>query len=388
MSGNGNALDNVITGNTAANKLSGMDGNDTLVGGDGDDQLWGGSGDDVLRGDNGADYLDGGSGADQMSGGAGNDIYIVDNTADTIIELAGGGTDQVQSSASYTLSADLENLFLTGSADINGTGNALGNYLAGNSGSNTLNGGGGNDTLSGGAGNDTLLGGAGNDAYLVDANSGSDVVDNTGGGNDTVFFQNGVTRERLSFSRDGDDLLIRIDQAATPAVRVRNHFLGGDWAIDQVQPDGGSSLSAAQINQLVNGGSGGGFDSTVTGTSAGEQLVGTAGKDLIEGLGAMTRCSAWQATTRCAEAMATISLQAAMAVLRAPAMTGLREGRQRYPARPDGKNVLVGGSGDDQYIHGGGNDVIDNTGAASTGCSSRTASPPASLVSPAKVTIW
>lgn len=363
VSGNGNALDNVINGNAAANKLSGMDGNDTLVGGDGDDQLWGGSGDDVLRGDNGADYLDGGSGADQMSGGAGNDIYIVDNTADTIIELAGGGTDQVQSSASYTLSADLENLFLTGSADINGTGNALGNYLAGNSGSNTLNGGGGNDTLSGGGGNDTLLGGAGNDAYLVDANSGSDVVDNTGGGNDTVFFQNGVTRERLSFSREGDDLLIRIDQAATPAVRVRNHFLGGDWAIDQVQPDGGSSLSAAQINQLVSGGSGGGFDKTITGTSAGEQLVGTAGKDLIEGLGGDDTLFGMAGDDTLRGGDGNDQLAGGNGSAAGSGNDRLEGGAGNDTLRgQDGNNVLVGGSGDDQYIHGGGNDVIDNTG--------------------------
>src|SRR5687768_17551995 len=144
-------------------------------------------------------------------------------------------------------------MFLMGSAAIDGNGNAQANYLAGNAGNNVLNGMGGNDTIVGDAGNDTLLGGAGDDAYIVDAASGNDVVDNTGGGNDGLFFD-GVARERLSFSRDGNDLLIKIDNGATPAVRVTNHFLGGDAAIDYVQPDGGSLLTTAQINQIVAGG--------------------------------------------------------------------------------------------------------------------------------------
>ena len=48
----------------------------------------------------GANILDGGAlSADQMKGGAGNDTYVIDFAGDTIVELAGQGADQVNSSA-------------------------------------------------------------------------------------------------------------------------------------------------------------------------------------------------------------------------------------------------------------------------------------------------
>ncbi|MDF2974361.1 MAG: hypothetical protein K0R61_4811 [Microvirga sp.] len=52
---------------------------------------------------------------------------------------------------------------LTGTADLNGTGNGLNNSLIGNSGDNVLKGGGGHDKLKGMSGDDKLYGGDGND---------------------------------------------------------------------------------------------------------------------------------------------------------------------------------------------------------------------------------
>jgi Ca2+-binding RTX toxin-like protein len=136
-----------------------------------------------------------------MLGGAGNDTYIV-NGGDTIIEAAGGGRDTVQSSVSLTLGANLEVLVLTGSGNLNGTGNTLANTITGNGGRNLLNGGGGNDTLNGGAGNDTLAGGGGNDTYTV--NGGDRVTENAGQGTDTVLssvsFTLSANLERLTLT--------------------------------------------------------------------------------------------------------------------------------------------------------------------------------------------
>ena len=58
--------------------------------------------------------LDGGAGADTLVGGTGNDTYVVDNAGDVVTEGAGAGTDTVQSSVTFTLGANVENLTLTG----------------------------------------------------------------------------------------------------------------------------------------------------------------------------------------------------------------------------------------------------------------------------------
>ena len=91
-----------------------------------------------------------------MIGGRGDDTYIMDGDIDDITEDLGAGIDTVKSSVTYTLRANLENLILTGSAALSGSGNALNNTLIGNTGDNTLTGGSGLDVVTGGAGRDTF----------------------------------------------------------------------------------------------------------------------------------------------------------------------------------------------------------------------------------------
>jgi Ca2+-binding RTX toxin-like protein len=141
LNGTGNNLNNSLTGNTGNNILTGNAGNDTL---------------------------NGGAGIDTLIGGLGDDIYVVDSTTDTITENSGEGTDIIQSSVTFDLTVfpNIENLTLTGTAVINGTGNAGNNSLTGNGGNNTLTGNAGNDLLNGGAGADTLTGGIGSDTFV------------------------------------------------------------------------------------------------------------------------------------------------------------------------------------------------------------------------------
>ncbi|MFM6481891.1 MAG: beta strand repeat-containing protein [Microcystis panniformis] len=118
---------------------------------------------DDFIGTSGPDTLAGTSGADAMTGLAGNDTYTVNDAGDLVIEALNEGTDTVQASISYTLPNNVENLLLTGTGNLDGTGNTLNNQITGNSGNNSLNGAAGIDTLIGGAGNDSLNGAAGID---------------------------------------------------------------------------------------------------------------------------------------------------------------------------------------------------------------------------------
>jgi fibronectin-binding autotransporter adhesin len=131
-----------------------------------------------------SDIINGGAGADTMIGGLGDDAYVFDDLGDHAIELAGGGIDTVNTSVSYIMEANIENVTLTGINTNDGVlGNVLANIINGNGGNNGIASGDGNDTINAGAGNDVLDGGIGADA--MSGGLGSDVyfVDNLG---DTV----------------------------------------------------------------------------------------------------------------------------------------------------------------------------------------------------------
>jgi Ca2+-binding RTX toxin-like protein len=220
INGTGNSLANVLTGNNTANTLAGGTGNDTYIVGAGDTVTEAASaGTDMVQssvtftlgsniehltltgtaaingtgntlnntliGNSANNVLSGGTGNDIMSGGSGNDTYVVNAAGDVVTELVNEGMDTVQSAVTWTLGANNENLTLTGTSALNGTGNVLDNALVGNSAANTLTGAAGNDTLDGGAGNDTMVGGAGDDTFVVNA-TGDVVTEQANEGTDTV----------------------------------------------------------------------------------------------------------------------------------------------------------------------------------------------------------
>jgi len=151
---------------------------------------------DTRTGDGFANTLNGSLGADNMNGGFGNDIYVVDNVGDIAAEVA-GGTDLVLSSVTHALSANMENLTLTGGAATTGTGNARANVITGNLAANTLFGLGGNDTMSGGSGDDTMDGGTGNDR--ITGGAGFDTLTDTIGFD--TFDYNSVTDSLPGFGQ-------------------------------------------------------------------------------------------------------------------------------------------------------------------------------------------
>jgi Ca2+-binding RTX toxin-like protein len=145
---------------------------ENLTGSGSNDVLVGNGAANVLIGLGGNDRLNGGGGADQMSGGLGNDVYVVNHAGDQVIEDDNpGDVDTVRSSVDLTLGANVENLILTGSDAIDGTGNELANKLFGNAEANVLSGLAGDDRLSGGDGSDTLIGGAGRDVLTGGADA-------------------------------------------------------------------------------------------------------------------------------------------------------------------------------------------------------------------------
>jgi hypothetical protein len=169
--------------------------------------VYGGDGNDSIQGADGSgEFLDGGAGDDRLIGGTGAaDVLVGGDGNDLVIEYAGEGTDTVRASVDYSLGRDVENLSLSGSGDLDGTGNELANALTGNAGANTLSGGAGADRLKGMGGNDTLLGGDGADAL-----AGGEGIDTLTGGADadTFLFQAGYGVDTISDFTAAED---RID---------------------------------------------------------------------------------------------------------------------------------------------------------------------------------
>ncbi|WP_165493836.1 calcium-binding protein [Azotobacter chroococcum] len=294
----GGSGDDLLQGLGGDDTLIGNDGNDTLDGGTGADHMEGGVGNDTYRvdedgdlvveaaragedtvlasisyvltdnvenltltgvddlfgtgndlrntliGNDGDNLLDGGGGVDILIGGLGDDTYVVDRMNETVTEAAGEGIDTVRSAVGYTLGEHLENLELTGTANLNGSGNALDNRITGNSGDNQL---------TGEAGNDWLEGGTGNDVHLFAAGHGIDTIDNRSAGAsdlDAIQYDTGILPPQISANRIGDDLLLTLD--AQNRITVLDYFLGGPAQVGEIRFADGTVWTPSLVEGMVN----------------------------------------------------------------------------------------------------------------------------------------
>ncbi|UVM75064.1 M10 family metallopeptidase [Pseudomonas alvandae] len=378
INGSGNALDNVLIGNAAANVLNGLGGADSLDGGAGNDTYYVDNlGDTVIErgtalteidsvvssisyvlganlenltlsgagsinatgnalnnritGNAGANILDGGLGIDTLVGGTGNDTYVVDNLKDVISETStlAGEIDSVRASVNWALGANLENLTLTGSANLNGTGNALNNVLTGNA---------GNNLLDGLAGRDTLVGGAGNDTYTLD-NAGDSVVE---------------------LADEGIDL-VRTAVSHTLSANVENAVLLGIAALNLTGNASNNSLIGNAAANVLNGMDGA---DTLDGGAGIDTLIGGTGNDTyvvdnLKDVISETSTSASEIdSVRSSVSWTLGSNLENLTLTGVAAINGSGNALDNVLIGNAAANVLNGGAGNDRLDGGAGNDTL------------------------------
>ncbi len=378
--GTGNALANTITGNDGDNIIDGGLGADLMKGGLGDDTYYvddagdtiqdtggvdtvittlntyvlssttlenltfAGTGNfngtgtslaNVITGGDGNDRIDGGAGADTLIGKLGDDTYVVAQVTDIVTENANEGVDTIETSVSFTLSANVENMTATGTGNIN---------LTGNSGDNTLTGNAGNNILAGGGGLDTLIGGGGNDTYTV-AIGTEIIVEAAGGGVDVV---NASVSYTLAAGQEIERLNLIGSAVAGTGNALANTIVGN------------------ALDNLINGGAG--ADILQGGLGADTYIVDNVGDVitesgvgvdtvLVSGISAYTLAAMVENMTFTGSTSFTANGNALANILVGGTGDDVLNGN-------DGNDELIGGGGDDNLKGGAGNDTyhVDSAG--------------------------
>jgi Ca2+-binding RTX toxin-like protein len=393
----GNELVNTLTGNAAANRIDGGAGADVMNGGAGNDTyvvdtvgetIIDSAGIDTVEsavsytlgatlenltltgsdavnatGNALANILDGSqnSAANVLTGLAGNDTYIV-GTDDTVVEGLNGGVDLVKSDQTYTLGANVENLTLTGTGNINATGNALNNTLIGNA---------GNNQLYGGLGVDILKGGTGDDLYLVDLNATNQLEDtlteNAGEGGDTVRLQGGAVLASSSLLTLGANLE-NLDASLTGTTLL--NLTGNALNNELIGNSANNTLDGGAGNDTLNGGAG---NDTLNGGIGSDILIGGLGDDIytVDNLGDSVTENAAEGTDLVRVAIATaggtynLSANVEYATLVNTVAFDLTGNDLNNTLTGNAANNRIdGGAGADLMIGGAGNDtyIVDNIG--------------------------
>ncbi len=257
----------------------------------------GGGGNDILEAFASSDVVSGGGGA-TLIGGLGDDVFLLSGDSVVAQEAAGGGTDAaylfegggalVVDVVSYTLAANVENLFVGSEANLVQFSGDGGTYLAGthfvltgNASANLIVGGGASDTLDGGAGADTLVGGAGDDTYLVDnANDRliEDNVDGTAVAGDTAIVSAALYNMSINAWNVENATYDNGGTALDDAVNVR--LLGNNLNNILQGGENGCELNGVGGNDTLIGGGG---DDTLFGGMGNDTLEGKAGEDQLYG---------------------------------------------------------------------------------------------------------
>ncbi|WP_353931255.1 DUF4347 domain-containing protein [Okeanomitos corallinicola TIOX110] len=288
---------------------------------------FGTDGNDIFTSGNGNDYLNGGLGADTISGGGGDDTYIVDNKNDVTIEEINQGNDTVESSITWTLANNVENLTLTGTSNIQGTGNNLDNIIIGNRGSNSLN---------GKAGADTMIGGLGNDKFYVD-NIGDIIIENLNEGTDSVF----------------------TTESYTLADNLENLTLQGTSAIDGTGNNLNNRITGNNAANVISGGVG---NDNLNGKAGADTMIGGLGNDkfyldnsgdiIIENLNEGTDSVLSTATHTLADNLENLTLQGTSAI------DGTGNNLNNRITGNNAANVISGGVGNDNLNGKAGADTM------------------------------
>ena len=338
----GNAKNNLMAGNTGNNLLSG------------------GSGADVLTGNDGDDTLDGGLGNDTLIGGAGNDTFVIDVATDVIVESAAGGSDTVMTALSHVLADNFENLTLTGTTSVAGTGNAVDNVLTGNTGANalyglagndTLTGGAGHDMLDGGTGNDLMIGGIGNDTFVIDA-LGDTAVEDAAAGVDTL-----RTIFTTTLGANFENLVL---------LGAENLDGTGTGAANRLTGNGGANqLFGLEGNDTIGGGAG---DDWLDGGAGVDSLVGGLGDDtyIVDGTtDKIVEAAASGTDTVYASASYVLSdYLERLTLTGTAALNATGNAEANLLTGNSGSNSLSGGLGNDTLTAGWGSDVLNGGAGA------------------------
>ena len=258
-------------------------GNVSITGTNLTNRLYGGAGQDTLIGSGTADTLFAGTGVDTLIGGTGQETFVVNNTADVVVEKTINRNDTVLSSVDYVQPENVENLTLTGTANLTATGNNQAGVLTGNAGNDTLIAGTGSDTLVAGAGVDTLVGGRGHDTFVV--NNAADVIsvpspahaDSMARG---FFGGRGFPPFGGAFGGPGSDTVLSSVDYVQPE-NVQNLTLTGTANLTATGNNQAGVLTANSGNDLLTAGSG---NDTLIGGAGVDVLEGGSGRDVLSDL--------------------------------------------------------------------------------------------------------